>query len=206
MMDEHLDHDGGHRMTMKMFPLALLGLLLALVVGGPAGAHTTQDGADDMVTKTFHLTVNGDVPDEGEFLYVRYSPRGTDPSDDGFALFCGQLFEIDQKPACAGNGTVYTDAITFPAGTTLEFSFERSNQATSTGLGDPYEIDVFQRGSETLTADLTNSATFTYGGTMLPGTGVTDLPRGSGVVLAGVLLALGGAVVLRTRRGAAHQR
>ena len=190
---------------MKTRLLALLVLTLALVLVGPAYARDSQQGAQGTVTKTFQLTVHGDVPD-GEFLYVRYSPRGTDPSDDGFALFCGQLFEIDQKPACAGNGTVYTDAITFPAGTTITFSFERSNQATSTGLGDPYEIAVFQRGSETLTADMTNSATFTYGGPMLPGTGMHDLPGGSGLVLAGVLVALGGAVVRHTRRRAVPQR
>jgi hypothetical protein len=180
-------------MTMKLFPLALLGLTLALVLGGPAVARTTQDGDGGTVTKTFQLTVNGDVP-EGEFLYVRYSPRGNDPSDDGFALFCGQLFEIDQKPACEGNGTVYTDAITFPAGTTITFSYERSNQNTSQNDLDPYEIEVFQRGSEMLNADMTNGATFTYAGNTLPGTGVNDLATFTLPVVAAafVLLITGG--------------
>jgi hypothetical protein len=186
-------------MTLKLFALTLLGLTLALLLAGPAGARTTQDGDGDMVTKTFQLTVNGDVPDEGEFLYVRYSPRTTDPSDTGFVLFCGQLFEIDQQPACQGNGTVYTGSISFPAGTTVEFSFERSNQATSTGLADPYEIDVFQRGSETLSADLTNRATFTYGENTLPGTGVRDMASRAFAAVATAVVLLTTGVYLRRR-------
>lgn len=137
----------------------LLVLALALLLVGPVQA--TGPRAPGMVAVTWQLTVNGTVP-AGEFLYVEYSPRSSAPGDDGFAHFCGPLFQIDTKPACQGNGTVYTETVSFPVGTTVTFSFERSNQSTSTGGGDPYEIEIIQQGSRTLNADVTISATYSY--------------------------------------------
>jgi len=152
-----------------------------------------------MVTKTFQLTVNGTVPNAGEFLYARFSPRSPDPAQTGFAHFCGPLFQIDTKPACQGNGTVYTERVTFPAGTTVTFSFERSNQATSTSDTDPYEIEVIAQGSETLTSDLTNRATYTYTGAMLPDTGLRASAGWAGAVGAVAILLLTTGLYLQRR-------
>jgi len=140
---------------------AVLVLTLGFVLGGPVQVTATHAPQQSTVTKTFQLTVNGSVP-AGEFLYVEYEPRSSDPDDIGFAHFCGALFQIQEKPPCQGNGTVYTETRTFPAGTAITFSFERSNQNTSTGVGDPYEIEVIQTGTETLNSNSTTRVTYTY--------------------------------------------
>lgn len=147
-------------MTRTVRRIVLLVFALALLVG-PAYAQATHPTQQGTVTKTFQLTVNGTVP-PGEFLYVKYAPRSSDPDDIGFAHFCGDLFQIQSKPPCQGNGTVYTETRTFPVGTTVKFSFERSNQNTSTGVGDPYEIEVIQTGTETLNSSSTTRVTYTY--------------------------------------------
>jgi acetyl esterase/lipase len=48
-----------------------------------------------------------------------------------------------------------------------------------------------------------NQLRMAFGLPMLPSTGANDLPRGTGLVLAGVLVALGGALVVRTRKAQA---
>jgi hypothetical protein len=181
-----------------LFPLTLLVLALGLVLAAPQSsrAQPLRDGAT--VTKTFELTVNG-TPPQGEFLYVVVGTEGTDGTDVGFVHFCGQLFEIDTKPACEGNGTVYTGSITEPAGTTIAFNFERSNQNTSTGGGDPYEIEIIAEGSETLTADVTNSVTYTYTGAALPATGLSDQAAQAGLGAVAALVVLLSGLVLRRR-------
>lgn len=139
----------------------LLILALALLITGPAYAYAPQPLQQGTVTKTFQLTVNGTVP-PGEFLYVEYEPRSSDPDDIGFAHFCGALYQIQENPACQGNGTVYTETKTFPVGTTVKFRFERSNQNTSTGAGDPYDVEVIRTGTETLNSNSITRVTYTY--------------------------------------------
>ncbi len=148
-------------MTRTVRRAVLFVVTLALLIAAPAHAHAPRPLQQGTVTKTFQLTVQGTVP-AGEFLYVEYEPRSSDPDDIGFAHFCGDLFQIQSKPPCQGNGTVYTETRTFPAGTTIEFSFERSNQNTSTGVGDPYEIEVIQTGTETLNSNSTTRVIYTY--------------------------------------------
>ncbi len=148
-------------MTRTVRHIVLLVFALVLLIAGPTYAQATRTAQQGTVTKTFQLTVNGTVP-PGEFLYVEYQPRSSDPEDIGFAHFCGALFQIQEKPPCQGNGTVYTETRTFPVGTEITFSFERSNQNTSTGVGDPYDIEVIQTGTETLNSNSITRVIYTY--------------------------------------------
>lgn len=50
-----------------------------------------------------------------------------------------------------------------------------------------------------------NQLRMAFGLPMLPATGATDLPLGTGIALAGVLVALGGVLVLRTRKAEAER-
>ena len=121
-----------------------------------AGAGKTPDnqqGGGQTVTKTFRLTINGTVP-EGEEFVVRFGTSDDEGSTVDFPL-CG----AGAQDECTGDGAVYSDSIEVRAGTDIDFEFERA----ATG-------EVFHEGTETITADMTNTAWYTFG----KGTGAGD--------------------------------
>ena len=111
-----------------------------------------QDGDKGMVTKTFELTLNGTVPEGGEAFQVSYSTGG---EAIGLVLCSGEAGAT--TPLCEG-GETYSVSVDFPAGTTVEFAFERFN------------VGAFHEGTETINADMTNTAWYTFG----KGTGAGD--------------------------------
>ncbi|MDP9350718.1 MAG: hypothetical protein M3P51_04155 [Chloroflexota bacterium] len=167
-----------------------------------------QQTDNQTVTKTFELTLNGDVP-EGEvfrvFLDIVPERGGSNPAP---VQLCGGVdINGDPNPECEGNGTVYTGTTTFSVGTTLEYEFHRQS-----GLSGVDEI--FAEGQETLNADMTNTAWYTFGtgagedqqGEMpgeMPHTGAGGLATGASVpwgtlgLAASGLLAAGYAVMRR---------
>lgn len=132
-----------------------------------------QGGGDDQqdatVVKTFELTLKGDVP-EGQSFYAQYLVEGEGEDMTRNILFCGELIEEEPKPACQGNGTVYSIDVEFAQGTTLDFRFGRHNL-------DYSDIEIFFEDTETLNSDMTNIAYYTYGGT-----GAGDDQQGKGDV------------------------
>jgi hypothetical protein len=123
-----------------------------------------QDGDKEMVTKTFELTLNGTGP-EGETFYVVYAETDREAAEGTFLIFCGDAELINSEPTdvdCVGEGTVYTQEIQVPAGTEIFFSFGHvPNQGEGEG---------FHEGTETINADMTNTAYYTFG----KGTGAGD--------------------------------
>jgi hypothetical protein len=128
--------------------------------GDPDGLDADQDGiacetlppGAEEVTKTFELTLIGEVP-EGESFGVNYAaifPTGEDPSD--IVVLCNDsALAGAQVPPCESGG-VYSESVTFPEGTALSHSFFRDIQQ---GI-------EFQSGDEILHSDkvpgLTNTS------------------------------------------------
>ena len=147
--------------TMRMLLRLIAVLALTLGLAGSASAQKgdaqdDQQQGDGTITKTFELTLNGEVP-AGQSFYAQYIE--TDASEDltRAVLFCGELIEEEPKDACEGNGAVYTETVTFDAGTEIEFRFGRHNL-------DYTDIEVFHEGTEMLDAHTTHSAFFSFDG------------------------------------------
>lgn len=150
---------------MKILASTLTALMLALllVVPAPAGGST-----QDMATKTFKLTLYGDVP-SGQVFGVLYTTQGTQAPT--IVQFCGpelqgvgpNIRRISEE-SCSGGGTAYSFDAEFPQGTKLAFRYltgpADDPQASQTfytsieGDGAPSDTGDF----ETLDADLINSA------------------------------------------------
>ena len=132
--------------------------------GGKTPDNQQSGGGKEMVTKTFELTLNGDVP-AGETFYVVYAETDREAAEGTFLIFCGDAELINSEPSdvdCVGEGTVYTQEIAVPAGTEIFFSFGH--------VPDQGEGEGFHEGTETINADITNTAYYTFG----KGTGAGD--------------------------------
>ncbi len=130
------------------------------------GAGDDQQGGNqqEMVTKTFELTLYGNVP-ANDYFTITYSARNPATGEhlfDDVGQFCSHAEEAE--PCAGGAGTTYVIPAEIPRGAELSFVFMRS----STTGGQDQE---FHSGTETITADMTNSAWFRYSGT---GTGDTQ--------------------------------
>ena len=120
---------------------------------GGSGEQPT-DGDAEMVTATFALTLYGDVT-FGDSFYVQYLVEGQARELTTSVPFCGELVESEPKPACEGNGKIYTIEVEFDKDTTIEFNFGRHNF-------DYSDIEVFYEITEKLDSDFNNSAYYTY--------------------------------------------
>ncbi len=119
---------------------------------GASGNNQQQE----MVSKTFKLTLNGDVS-EGEAFRVEYGEQGTRQGARESFTFCQPEEVSGAGPkVCEGNGRAYTTTVDFPVGTTITFVFRRVDPTSGGG-------EVFHSGTETLNSDMTNSAYYTFG-------------------------------------------
>ena len=119
-----------------------------------------QGSGGEMVTKTFELTLNGEVPADQAF-YVGFKPAGQE-GPPFIRVFCGQLGSLGQEEDCEGDGTTYEVEYEFEPGTVLEFAFFRMSESGDSESGD-VDNERFHEGSETLNADKTNTALYTFG-------------------------------------------
>ncbi len=128
------------------------------VTGDDQQAPDNQQDGGDLVTKTFELKLNGDIP-QGETFYAAYAETDRENAEATFLIFCGDAELINSEPTdvdCVGDGTVYTQEIQVPAGTEIRFSFGRISAGDDEG-------EVFHKGTEVISADKTNSAHYTFG-------------------------------------------
>ena len=135
--------------------------------GTGAGKTPDNQQGGDTVTKTFELTVNGTPPASAN---LSVSMSFEDPDRPGAFLeynpqFCGTVGQTDVPGTagqaygpCEGDGTVYTYAIEFPAGTQLEYRFLRCDAPPC-----DFASSTFFNGTETLNADMTNAAFYNFG-------------------------------------------
>jgi hypothetical protein len=139
------------------------------VTGDEQQEPDNQQDGDDLVTKTFELKLNGDVP-QGETFYAAYAETDRERSEGTFLIFCGDAELMNSEPSdvdCVGDDTVYTQEIKVPAGTEIQFSFGRLSAGDDEG-------EVFHKGTEVINADMTNDAHYTFG----KGTGAGDDKQG----------------------------
>ena len=157
---------------MKTLASTIMALTLALLLVAPVLAGGEHD---DMVTKTFELTLNGDIPENRAFA-VFYSTDVTDvggePTD--YILFCGGMQsdradarQVVSREDCAGDGEVYRAQVEFERGAQLVYFYIVAVEGTEEG-GEQFEIfhtNVPTRESEPelLSADTTNRASYTFG-------------------------------------------
>lgn len=199
---------------MKTLASTLTALVLALLLAVPVLAG--GEGQEDMVTKTFKLTLYRDVPEDrvfGAFYYV--SPE-THPA--GLIQFCGRAVAGGEPPShvvseeeCQGHGTVYTASLEFASGTGIFVEFvtlsvtDPQNTleifAESPEPEDPESIEY-----EVLDTDTTNTASYRSGvdnGEQMPempttgAGGMTSTHSPVAPTAAVMLLIAAGACVLR---------
>ena len=154
------------RQSIRFLSMLLLALSLSTGAMGSASAQTTnpwgidpadpgpiraQGVAGGEVTKTFELTLTGDVP-EGEIAFVIYE---TSDGGEDFIDFCGPAEFATEGPCEAGTYT--SDPITLDAGTQVSYVFLAGDPEAQ---GPRFE----EEGMETLTESMVNRAAFDYGG------------------------------------------
>ncbi len=173
---------------MKTLTSTLMALALALLAAVPALAGSEQG---DTVTKTFELTLHGDVPEDATFSVFYLSldmpvdqaleelsqnPEKYFPSQQRVIQFCGPRLDVGlptqqvSGEACKGGGTVYTYDVKFPRDSTLYFAYERSPADTPEGHeaffgSDDGDGQPEAEDFEALEGDRTNSAWFRYDAT-----------------------------------------
>ncbi len=165
--------------------------------GGDDGQEDDQQG-EGTITKTFQLTLNGDVPEGESFPVVFVSVNeAQDSAILGVIVLCGQVPDQDQieqelaeieaeaqaegvdlqtvfiasDADCTGGGTVYSASVELPSGNLTFSAFFRVSEANPDG-----EL-VFEN-EEVLTTNFTNKAFYNFGGA---GTGdeqpIPELPN-----------------------------
>ncbi len=193
---------------MKHIATTLMALALALVAVTPALGSGGEQG--DMVTKTFELTLYGDVPTDQLFA-VGYATReqlvdGAFPDPVPYILFCGTLSEGDDAPtqvvvegACiGGKGTTYRADVELQRGAELAYFFVRASN-TDPNLFDaflttPINEELKPTAFETLDSDATNAAYYRYGAAAGTTPGMPS--TGAGVMASGHLPPVGAAAGL----------
>lgn len=130
---------------MKTVFGAAIALLMALTLAGSVSARE-----DETVTKTFKLTLHGDVPADQAFS-VGFNLTGADHTV--LLPFCGRGTDT----VCEGGGTVYTKTAEVQVGRSIDVRFVRADT-------DVEEAETFLSYTETLDSDRTNTAYYNYGG------------------------------------------
>lgn len=161
-----------------------------------------------MVTKTLKFTINGQVSSSqvfAAFMSPFSSMEGNSPPL--IVIFCGSIKgdPAAQKPACQGNGTVYTAQVRVPVGDTMSTFF-----LTADGNNPNAEPKPFHQVRETFNSDMTNTAWYNY--PSMPSTGgggmAQSQPSGNDdripVGVAMVALGLLGFAVTHLRRHVAR--
>ena len=135
-------------------------------------------GGGDMVTKTFELTLNGDVPADRAFgvAYGTFDEFEADEPTD--VIFCGQPAPrigdvVVSDEDCVGDGETYTYSVDLPEGTELYFTYLTAEEGDEENTAEPFFGNITFEGpgeAEVLNADMTNTAWYTFG----KGTGAGD--------------------------------
>ncbi len=157
-------------------PALLLLALMAFPVMAEEGSGTDKDDSQqgEMVTKTFTLTLKGDVPEDATFplFYATRDEIAADPEDPNIVLFCGQPpaeFGLEPKADCEAG--VYTESVQFEAGTEVAFAFARASE-TDQEVFEFFHQSFDEDGPsaddpgdfEMLNTDFTNTAWYTFAG------------------------------------------
>ncbi len=187
--------------------LTALAMLALFAIPALAGG----DGGDT-VTKTFELTLYGEVPGDQAFIVTYVTGEQLEQMESEElsgpppgVVFCGQPAARPAEEDCVGGGTVYTGKVEFERGEKILFAFVRANEGEGSGSGSE-EIFFGSPGLETgepeleiLTGDRTNEAFYSFD-TRQGGPGddpqAPAMPDTGAGGMAGGRLPLGGAAIL----------
>ncbi len=167
---------------MRTAVSAITALTLALLLGLPALAAAEQE---DKVTKTFELTLHGDVPKDRLFLVAYGTMEDVEAGTPrpSFVIFCGQLEEdlswaevvVASDEDCVGNGKVYRADVEFERGTSIYYAYQAQREECGHNCSQIFysSVDLDRlagdepprpEDSETLNGDTTTSAYYRFGG------------------------------------------
>jgi hypothetical protein len=170
---------------MKTIASALTALTLALLLAAPVLARGEEG---DTVTRTFELTLYGDVPEDATFSVFYLSldmpvdraleeiskhPEKYFPAQQRAIQFCGPRLDVGlptrrvSDETCRGGGTVYAYDVELPRGGSLYFAYERTPADTPEGHeaffgSDDGDGRPEEADFEILDGDATNAAWFRY--------------------------------------------
>lgn len=190
---------------MKAITSTIAALMLALLLVAPALAAGEQG---DTVTKTFELTLHGDVPPDRVFE-VKYltQEEGSSGAKPKAIQFCGSVqdpgaVQIISRETCVGNGTVYTAEVEFQRGTRLAFQYFTLLASDPVGTDETFFSSIQGPGApggpedfETLDDDMVTSAWYRSGGASGSGQ-MPEMPDTGAGGMAGSGLPLYGSVAL----------
>lgn len=133
-----------------MITRATRSIVLALALMGmpalPAFAQPIYQ--TPTVTKTFNLTLGGDVP-AGESFGIDYAVQGG--SEQAPLYFCGP----DVGTPCTGNGTVHTQSVKVPQNAQLMYHLYRGHKFSA-------QYEEIRSGQELMTVNSTTNAAYTF--------------------------------------------
>ncbi|MDP9382877.1 MAG: hypothetical protein M3Q29_22615 [Chloroflexota bacterium] len=196
---------------MRTITSTMAALMLALLLAAPVLAGGEED---DTVTKTFELTLYGDVPEEATFSVFYLSlnmpvdraleeisqhPEKYFPGQQRVIQFCGPRLDVGlptervSDEACRGGGTIYAHDVELPRGGALYFAYERAPADTPEGHEAFFGSDDGDGRPETedleaLDGDRTNAAWFRYGAAADDQQDMPDMPDTGAGGLAGASL------------------
>ncbi len=131
---------------MRLIHTLSLALAFAAATALPAFAQPAPQAPT--ATKTFNLTLHGDVP-AGESFGIEYAVKGG--SEQAPLYFCGP----DVGTQCTGNGTVHTQSVSVPDGSQLLYRFYRGHVYSPS-------FEEISSGEEVITANSASHAAYTF--------------------------------------------
>ncbi len=167
---------------MKTMASTLTTLALALLLTAPAVAGGDKGG--DTVTKTFEVTLYGDVPHDRSVAATYFTREQVEAGFSGetIIIFCGQVPSEDLNPEaeilrvttgdCKGDeGTTYTQEVELERGTELTYLFAAGPEDVSEDYDGSEDVIIYTTPRdqsfqpteyETVNEDMTNAAYYDF--------------------------------------------
>lgn len=199
---------------MKALAPTVIALALALLLTAPALAG--GDGSGDTVTKTFKITLYGDVPEDRSVAATYFTREQVEAGFSGetVIIFCGQVPREDLNPEAevitastedceGGDGTTYTQEVRLDRGTELTYLFAAGPEDIPEDYDGSEDVLIYTTPRdqnfrpteyETVSEDMTNAAHYNFDagqGGVGSGPGGPGMPDTGAGGMAGATLPLG---------------
>ncbi len=205
---------------MKALASTLTALALALLLTVPAFAGGDEGG--DTVTKTFAITLYGDVPEDRSVAAIYFTREQVEAGFSGetVIIFCGQVPREDLNPEAevitastedceGGAGTTYTQEVALKRGTELTYLFAAGPEDIPEDYDGSEDVLIYSTprdqtfqptAYETVSEDMTSSAYYDFdtgkgGAGAGPGTPKMPHTGAGGMASTGIPLGYGAAAL-----------
>ncbi len=189
---------------MKTVASTMAALMLALLLAAPVLAGGDTQG--DKITKTFKLTLYGDVPEDRVFAAVYGTREDAEGGTPNFVLFCGQTEEfppgaqvttVSEEDCVGADGTEYTAEVEFERGTSIYFAYIHGKEGADKDANELFfrsddgDEELEDEDFEVLNGDKTNTGWYRFGDLPdMPDTGAGGM-AGGGLPIQQTSAALG---------------